>query len=84
MQIIFLYMISSLLVISNVNAEAPPKCKKGTIKLESIIQAAPWEINAEPASLPKKWKKHQAKQNIIVSYAGVNIFIPRGNKYIYL
>lgn len=50
------------------------------IKLESIIQAAPWD-ETEPFPLPKNWKKHKAKQNIIVYYLGVKVYIPKGDTY---
>src|SRR5690606_16726922 len=52
-----------------------------TIELESTVQAAPWECGEEPATLPENWEKHQAIQNIVADYLGVQVKIPRGNTY---
>lgn len=52
-----------------------------TLKLESIVQAAPWEHGTEPGSLPENWKRHQAEQNIIVDYCGGTVSIPKGSNY---
>lgn len=77
-----LYIISALLICS-ANIEAVSySSKKATIKLESVIKAAPWAGSVEPNPLPKKWKKKRAKQSIIVLYFGNNtVTIPKGDIY---
>lgn len=75
-------IISGMVLIPNANAEAASyRNKIGTIKLESTIQPAPWEKEAEPRTLPRNWKKHRAQQNILVDYLGHIVTIPKGDIY---
>ncbi len=53
--------------------------------LESIRMLAPWAVaygeQVEPDPLPLGWKKHLARKELVVSYGGSELRIPKGKTY---